>query len=146
MAGPVDINTADAATIARELNGIGDSRARAIVEFREKNGRFASPEDVLKVSGIGPQVGTTSARASLQRPPPSPDLHRTAGFRSRRPVNQSSPDLPRIGYHPPSNNKNLRGPLDVATRPNRRISRRGSWHALPAGNQGDAEGNASHCR
>ena len=56
FAGPVDINTADAATIARELNGIGDSRARAIVEFREKNGRFASPEDVLKVSGIGPQV------------------------------------------------------------------------------------------
>lgn len=55
-AGPVDINTADAATIARELNGVGESRARAIVEFREKNGRFASPDDVLKVSGIGPQV------------------------------------------------------------------------------------------
>ena len=55
-AGPVDINTADAATIARELNGVGESRAKAIVAFREKNGRFASPEDVLKVSGIGPQV------------------------------------------------------------------------------------------
>jgi competence protein ComEA len=55
-AGPVDINTADAATIAKELNGIGESRARAIVEYREKNGRFASPDDVLKVSGIGPQV------------------------------------------------------------------------------------------
>ena len=55
-AGPVDINTADAATIARELNGVGDSRAKAIVEFREKNGRFASPDDVLKVTGIGPQV------------------------------------------------------------------------------------------
>ena len=55
-AGPVDINTADAATIARELNGVGESRARAIVDFREKNGHFASPEDVLKVSGIGPQV------------------------------------------------------------------------------------------
>jgi len=55
-AGPVDINSADAATIARELNGVGESRARAIVEFREKNGRFASPDDVLKVSGIGPQV------------------------------------------------------------------------------------------
>jgi len=55
-AGPVDINTADAATIARELNGVGESRARAIVEYREKNGRFASPDDVLKVTGIGPQV------------------------------------------------------------------------------------------
>ncbi|MEO8443695.1 MAG: helix-hairpin-helix domain-containing protein [Gammaproteobacteria bacterium] len=55
-AGPVDINTADAATIARELNGVGESRARAIVDYREKNGRFAAPEDVLKVSGIGPHV------------------------------------------------------------------------------------------
>ncbi len=55
-AGPVDINTADAATIARELNGVGESRAKAIVEFREKNGRFAAPEDVMKVSGVGPQV------------------------------------------------------------------------------------------
>lgn len=55
-AGPVDINTADAATIARELNGVGESRARAIVEYREKNGRFATADDVLKVSGIGPQV------------------------------------------------------------------------------------------
>lgn len=55
-AGPVDINTADAETIARELNGVGESRARAIVEFREKNGRFATPDDMLKVSGIGPQV------------------------------------------------------------------------------------------
>jgi competence protein ComEA len=56
IAGPVDINTADAATIARELNGVGESRAKAIVEYREKNGRFASPDDVMKVSGIGPQV------------------------------------------------------------------------------------------
>lgn len=56
MAGPVDINTADAATIARELNGVGESRARAIVEYREKNGRFATPDDIMKVSGIGPQV------------------------------------------------------------------------------------------
>jgi competence protein ComEA len=56
IAGPVDINTADAATIARELNGVGESRARAIVEYREKNGRFGTPDDVMKVSGIGPQV------------------------------------------------------------------------------------------
>jgi competence protein ComEA len=56
FAGPVDINTADAATIARELNGVGESRAQAIVDYRQKNGRFMTPEDVLKVSGIGPQV------------------------------------------------------------------------------------------
>jgi competence protein ComEA len=56
IAGPVDINSADAATLARELNGVGDSRARAIVDYREKNGRFATPEDLMKVSGIGQQV------------------------------------------------------------------------------------------
>ncbi len=56
QAGPVDVNTADAATLARELDGVGDARARAIIEYREKNGRFASTDDLLKVSGIGPQV------------------------------------------------------------------------------------------
>jgi competence protein ComEA len=56
LAGPIDINAADAATLARELNGVGDSRAQAIIEYREKNGRFATPEDLLKVSGIGQQV------------------------------------------------------------------------------------------
>lgn len=54
--GPVDINTADAATLARELAGVGDSRAQAIIDYRTKNGRFATPEDLLKVSGIGQQV------------------------------------------------------------------------------------------
>ena len=55
-AGPVDINSADAATLARELNGVGESRARAIVEYREKNGPFASPDDLMNVSGVGPQI------------------------------------------------------------------------------------------
>jgi competence protein ComEA len=52
-AGPVDINKADAKTIAKELNGVGLSRAQAIVEFREKNGAFKSIEDLRKVKGIG---------------------------------------------------------------------------------------------
>lgn len=53
LAGPVDINKADAATIAKELNGIGLSRAQAIVAYREKNGNFKSIEDLRKVKGIG---------------------------------------------------------------------------------------------
>lgn len=52
-AGPVDINTADAATIAKELQGIGLSRAREIVAYREKNGAFKSVEDLRKIKGIG---------------------------------------------------------------------------------------------
>ena len=52
-AGPVDINKADAKTIAKELDGIGMSRAQAIVDYREKNGAFKSLEDLRKVKGIG---------------------------------------------------------------------------------------------
>jgi competence protein ComEA len=53
LAGPVDINKADAKTIAKELNGIGMSRAQAIVDYREKNGGFKSVEELRKVKGIG---------------------------------------------------------------------------------------------
>ena len=48
----ININTADAETLT-ELNGIGDSKASAIVEWREDNGPFESPEDLLAVNGIG---------------------------------------------------------------------------------------------
>ena len=56
FAGPVNVNKADAETIARELQGVGPSKARAIVEFREANGPFESVDDLLKVQGIGPKV------------------------------------------------------------------------------------------
>jgi competence protein ComEA len=55
-AGPVNVNTADATTIARELDGIGPAKAQAIVEYRQKNGPFKTPEDLLKVEGIGDKV------------------------------------------------------------------------------------------
>lgn len=51
--GPVDINTADAATISAELKGIGPSKARAIIEYRKKHGPFKNPEDLSLVKGIG---------------------------------------------------------------------------------------------
>ena len=53
IAGPVDINTADAATISAELKGIGLSKARAIVEYRKKHGPFKTPDDLSLVKGIG---------------------------------------------------------------------------------------------
>jgi competence protein ComEA len=56
LAGPVNVNTADVATIAKELDGIGKAKAQAIVEYRQKNGPFRSPEDLLKVEGIGQKV------------------------------------------------------------------------------------------
>lgn len=49
--GRVNINTADAALLCT-LPGIGESKARAIVADREKNGPFVSVEDIMRVSGI----------------------------------------------------------------------------------------------
>jgi len=50
---PVDINTADASTLAAELNGVGTSKAAAIVAYREANGPFLHIEDLSNVKGIG---------------------------------------------------------------------------------------------
>jgi competence protein ComEA len=52
--GPVNINTADAATLARELKGIGVKRAQAIVDYRQKHGPFKSADELALVKGIGP--------------------------------------------------------------------------------------------
>ncbi|KYK73179.1 competence protein ComEA [Aggregatibacter actinomycetemcomitans serotype e str. SA3096] len=48
----VDINTADAA-ILENLSGIGEAKAKAIVEYREKNGKFKNLNDLSNVPGIG---------------------------------------------------------------------------------------------
>ena len=50
---PVDINSADAITIASNLKGIGLKKATRIVEFRVINGPFRSIEDITQVKGIG---------------------------------------------------------------------------------------------
>ena len=49
----VNINTADAATLAQRLRGVGQSRAQEIVRHREAFGPFASAEELLEVKGIG---------------------------------------------------------------------------------------------
>jgi len=53
FAGPVNINTADAEHISRELKGVGLAKARAIVAYRQKHGPFKNPEDLSLVKGIG---------------------------------------------------------------------------------------------
>ena len=49
----VNINEADALTIAKVLLNIGIKKAEAIVDYREKYGRFYSPEELSAVKGIG---------------------------------------------------------------------------------------------
>ena len=49
----VNVNTADAATIASVLDGVGLKKAQAIVAYRDANGRFDTPADLARVKGIG---------------------------------------------------------------------------------------------
>jgi competence protein ComEA len=49
----VNINTADAATLAAVLNGIGPAKAEAIVAYRSENGPFRSADQLAEVRGIG---------------------------------------------------------------------------------------------
>ena len=55
-AGPVNINTADAAKLATELQGVGPALAEAIVADRQTNGNFATPEALMRVKGIGARI------------------------------------------------------------------------------------------
>ena len=50
--GKLDLNLAKL-TDLMELPQIGESRAKAILEYREKQGRFHSTDEIMKVPGIG---------------------------------------------------------------------------------------------
>jgi competence protein ComEA len=49
----VNINSADAETIASVLMGVGVEKAKAIVAYREQHGRFYVAEELTAVKGIG---------------------------------------------------------------------------------------------
>jgi competence protein ComEA len=52
-AGPVNINAADAATLASELKGVGAVKAQALVDYRQKHGPFRTLDDLALVKGFG---------------------------------------------------------------------------------------------
>ena len=49
----VNVNSADAETLAAVLDGVGLARAEAIVAYRQENGRFGDIYDLANVKGIG---------------------------------------------------------------------------------------------
>ncbi|OOH90815.1 transporter [Pasteurellaceae bacterium 15-036681] len=49
----VNINSATAAELQSKLTGIGAKKAEAIVEYREKHGKFVNIEQLTEISGIG---------------------------------------------------------------------------------------------
>lgn len=51
----IDVNSADVKTLAK-LKGVGETKAKAIVSYREANGNFKSLDELLKVKGIGEKV------------------------------------------------------------------------------------------
>lgn len=49
--GRININTATKQELCG-IPGVGETRAAAIISYRESHGSFAKPEDIMKVSGI----------------------------------------------------------------------------------------------
>jgi competence protein ComEA len=64
----ININTASAEELA-ELKGIGPSHAAKIVAYREKNGPFKMPEDLMQVSGIGQKTFDTNQELIIVESP-----------------------------------------------------------------------------
>ena len=52
-AGPININTADASALAAGIQGVGEKRAQAIVEYRNAHGEFVNVDALANVKGIG---------------------------------------------------------------------------------------------
>ncbi len=76
---PLDINAANETQLTT-LPGVGPSTAKAIIAYRAAHGKFAAPEDLLNVKGIGPKkfeamqkfVWVREAPRENLSPPPAP--------------------------------------------------------------------------
>ena len=53
---PVDLNQADAETLAENIVGVGPVLAEAIVTYRLENGPFVSTEQLLEIPGLSPKL------------------------------------------------------------------------------------------
>ena len=52
----VNINTADKESLMTSIKGVGETRAEAIIAYREQNGSFTSVEELAEVRGIGASI------------------------------------------------------------------------------------------
>jgi comEA protein len=52
----VNINKANKKQLISALNGIGEKKAQAIIDYRSKNGAFKSTKDLMNVKGIGQKI------------------------------------------------------------------------------------------
>ena len=66
---PVNVNTASAEEISENLKGIGPSKARRIVEYREVHGAFTHPDELVNVKGVGIKTVDDNRGLILLDPP-----------------------------------------------------------------------------
>lgn len=71
----VNLNTATADQLAA-LPGLGERMAQRIVEYRQKNGPFKKPEDLMNVKGIG-EKNFLRLKSLVTATPPKPDTRQT---------------------------------------------------------------------
>jgi competence protein ComEA len=65
LADPVNINKADAETIAKALKGIGPKKAEAIIQYRKEHGDFKTLQDFENVKGIGDKIASANVQDIL---------------------------------------------------------------------------------
>jgi competence protein ComEA len=74
----VNVNTASEKEL-QMLTGIGPAKAKAIIDYRTKNGDFKAVDDLTKVPGIGPAVlGKIKSDVTLTGPTTSKTTAQTA--------------------------------------------------------------------
>ncbi len=56
LAAPVNINAADAATLASELKGVGKVKAQAVLDYRQKHGPFRTIDELAQVKGFSQKL------------------------------------------------------------------------------------------
>jgi competence protein ComEA len=91
---PVNINQADAKVIAKSLDGIGQSRAQAIVDWREAHGPFKKVEDLRHVKGIGKATIERNRSAILLADASSPAATAPAAKKKHEPVGEDDAGTP----------------------------------------------------
>ena len=73
MAAPVNVNDADAKTIADALSGIGHKKAEAIVKYRTEKGPFKTVDELTNVSGISKKILEKNKNDILLSDAPAPE-------------------------------------------------------------------------
>lgn len=66
----VDINTATAEQLEKQLDRVGPKYAERIVKHREEKGKFKKPEDIMKVKGIGQKTWEANKDRIVALEPP----------------------------------------------------------------------------